>query len=40
MTVFNSCNHEVIPLSLTEECEGFRGKEIGELNGDWNLTLI
>jgi hypothetical protein len=41
MTVFNSCNHEVIPLSLTEEYESFiQDTELGELNGDWNLTLI
>tara|TARA_R110001592_G_scaffold99110_1_gene282443 strand:+ start:361 stop:897 length:537 start_codon:yes stop_codon:yes gene_type:complete len=40
MTIFQSCNHEVVPVSLTEECEGFGDTELGELNGDWNLTLI
>ena len=41
MEAFDSCNHEVIPLSLTEEYESFiQDTELGELNGDWNLTLI
>lgn len=40
MEIFQSCNHEVVPAGLTEECEGFGDKELGELNGDWNLTLI
>lgn len=40
MEIFESCNHEVVPAGLTEECEGFGDKELGELNGDWNLTLI
>jgi len=40
MEIFDSCNHEVVPVGLTEECEGFGDKELGELDGNWNLTLI
>ena len=40
MEIFESCNHEVVPASLTEECEGFGDKELGELDFNWNLTLI
>lgn len=40
MEIFESCNHEVVPVGLTEECEGFGDKELGELDGNWNLTLI
>jgi hypothetical protein len=40
MEIFDSCNHEIVPVGLTEECEGFGDKELGELDGHWNLTLI
>ena len=48
MTIFQSCNHEVVPVNLTEEYESFvlsvegdiEDTELGELDGDWNLTLI
>tara|TARA_R110002074_G_scaffold51280_2_gene129767 strand:+ start:55002 stop:55547 length:546 start_codon:yes stop_codon:yes gene_type:complete len=40
MEIFESCNHEVVPAGLTEECKGFRDKELGELDNEWNLTLI
>lgn len=41
MTIFESCNHYVVPLSLTEEYESFiEDTELGELDGHWNLTLI
>lgn len=40
MEIFESCNHEVVPAGLTEECKGFGDKELGELDSNWKLTLI